>query len=81
MQCKDIPTEPIIALLESRPGVWHSWYSIELGPGMPTVREAFPVNCPDKLVLAKMRSLVRRGLVEGCPCGCRGDFHVELRKK
>lgn len=29
---------------------------------------------PDKVVLAKARKLVRRGLVDGCACGCRGDF-------
>jgi hypothetical protein len=31
---------------------------------------------PEKVVLAKARSLVRRGLLLGCPCGCRGDFEV-----
>jgi hypothetical protein len=30
---------------------------------------------PDKLILAKARKLVRRGVVEGCCCGCRGDFN------
>lgn len=29
---------------------------------------------PDRVVLAKMRALIRRGLVKGCACGCRGDF-------
>lgn len=27
-----------------------------------------------KIVLAKARRLIDRGLIEGCACGCRGDF-------
>ncbi len=29
---------------------------------------------PPKVVLAKARRLVRRGLLDGCTCGCRGSF-------
>lgn len=29
---------------------------------------------PPKVVLAKLAALVRRKLLDGCPCGCRGDF-------
>lgn len=29
---------------------------------------------PQKVVLAKARKLIKRGLVSGCACGCRGDF-------
>jgi len=39
------------------------------GPGTSD----FPA-IPPKLVLAKARRLVRRRLLEGCYCGCRGDF-------
>jgi hypothetical protein len=31
---------------------------------------------PPKVVKAKLASLVKRGLLDGCACGCRGDFHV-----
>jgi hypothetical protein len=31
-------------------------------------------NMPEKVVLAKAKRLIRRGLVDGCACGCRGDF-------
>jgi hypothetical protein len=41
---------------------------------MPTVLDAFPPDVPDRLLLAKMDGLIRRGLVDGCTCGCRGDF-------
>lgn len=36
-----------------------------------------PVDYPDmpyKVVLAKARSLIRRRLLSGCACGCRGEF-------
>src|SRR5215471_9823205 len=31
---------------------------------------------PEKVLLAKLRRLVRRGLLAGCACGCRGDFSI-----
>jgi hypothetical protein len=29
---------------------------------------------PHKVVLAKAARLIKRGLISGCACGCRGDF-------
>lgn len=29
---------------------------------------------PWKVLLAKCRKLIKRGLLDGCTCGCRGDF-------
>lgn len=31
---------------------------------------------PRKVLLAKMNALIRRNLVKGCSCGCRGDFLI-----
>lgn len=31
---------------------------------------------PPKVVLAKLRALLARGILDGCPCGCRGDYRV-----
>lgn len=31
-------------------------------------------HVPPKVVRAKLRSMVRRKVIEGCTCGCRGDF-------
>jgi hypothetical protein len=39
------------------------------------VEAALP-HIPPKVLRAKLRSLVKRGLIEGCACGCRGDFVV-----
>ena len=37
--------------------------------------ERFP-GFPSKVMLAKIRKLIRRGLLDGCTCGCRGDLEV-----
>jgi hypothetical protein len=31
---------------------------------------------PYKLLMAKLEHMERRGLIDGCTCGCRGDFTV-----
>jgi len=33
-------------------------------------------DVPPKVILAKCRSLIKRKLLEGCACGCRGDFQL-----
>jgi hypothetical protein len=83
MQVKDIPTLPILKFVDAktRPhlpclkycdgkGLWCNWYF----DNAHSVTHAMPPNLPDKLVLAKMRNLIKRGLLDGCPCGCRGDY-------
>lgn len=72
MQAKDIPDEPILRLLETRNGEWTLWWDIT---------KAMPEGVPEKVVLAKMASLIRRGLVDGCACGCRGDFVLTEKGK
>lgn len=55
MQCKDIPTEPILRFLAQHQGQWATWYAN--GGQMPSVRDAMPA-VPDKLALAKMRQML-----------------------
>lgn len=31
---------------------------------------------PEKVIRAKCRQLIKRGLLDGCTCGCRGDFEL-----
>lgn len=75
LQCKHMPDAPILLLLEK--STWPSgmtWYWCE---GIEnSVVPAFPPNAPDKLIIAKMNQLIRRGLVSGCSCGCRGDYEI-----
>lgn len=58
-------------MLAKNPTQWHNWCWTEWN-----VMEAMPTGIPPKLALAKMRMMIRRGVVDGCPCGCRGDFVI-----
>lgn len=31
---------------------------------------------PEKIVRAKVDKMIRRGILTGCCCGCRGDFTI-----
>lgn len=87
MQCKDIPDAPVLAFLRDlpdipgMPGVQCSgtWYWRDGFKPENSVLRAMPTGTPEKLGLAKMRMLIRRGLVDGCPCGCRGDFTLTAK--
>ena len=37
---------------------------------------ATDLDVPLKIVFAKARKLIRQGFIDGCPCGCRGDFEL-----
>lgn len=41
----------------------------------PEVTDLLP-EYPSKVVHAKIRRLMTRGLLDGCPCGCRGDIEL-----
>ena len=73
MQAKDIPEKPILEFLAKLNGKWAFLLNIDHEQSLFRV---MPNNTPCKVALAKMRSLYRRKLVEGCPCGCRGDFEI-----
>jgi hypothetical protein len=71
MQCKDIPTQPILEVIWAinRAGQWAV---------CDEAHTAFPseVEGVSKLFWAKMRQLFQQGYLHGCPCGCRGDYVV-----
>jgi len=74
-QCKDIPTRPILEFLAKRGGIGCVWWELSYPSFARSVRTVMP-PVPDNLALAKMRQLMRKGLVSGCGCGCRGDFEL-----
>lgn len=76
LQCKDIPDRPILEFLARNVGQWHNWIFDEGELSEFNVRLAMPPGTPDRLVIAKMAALIRRRLVDGCACGCRGDFEI-----
>ena len=81
MQCKDIPDEPILRWLSENSSE-HKWTTY--GSNfcfMPTVQDVMPKGTLVKLQLAKMKQLIKRKLVNGCGCGCRGDFYLTDKGK
>lgn len=78
MKAADIPDAAMLRVIAS-PNKGHR--EGRFGPGMPNwwmrwdLDEAFP-GFPSKIVLAKARQLMKRGLIDGCDCGCRGDFEI-----
>jgi hypothetical protein len=77
MQCKDIPTEPIISFLNSLGKEPATWLLKEDGsPFTNSVQNAMPLNTPRKVALAKMKQMLRAKLITGCGCGCRGNFKI-----
>lgn len=75
MQAKDITDAMMfdaLAAVRGRHGVplWSSWFD---------VRDEQLLNFPPKVKLAKLRSMIRRGVLNGCACGCRGDLELPER--
>lgn len=67
MQTKDLDKKLILNYLQQKDGVWASRWEIQ---------DLFGEEIPHKLVLSAIRSLAKRRLLEGCTCGCRGDFEI-----
>ena len=76
LQAKDIPERPILQALE-RCDIDENFLSTlgEIGDPCNLLTHV-PAGCPLKVAIAKMASLIRRGLATGCTCGCRGDFEI-----
>lgn len=77
MQCKDIPDAAVCEAIRQTPGTgapmaapWRMRWEVQ------AALEACIGPIPEKLFLAKIRRLVAKGLVGGCDCGCRGDYHL-----
>ena len=85
LQTKHLPDEPVLLTLldiHRRLGRPEEGVTVSatIFPGFEhSVSSAFPPGLPWKLQLAKMASMIRRGLVDGCACGCRGDFMLTAK--
>ncbi|MEU3285639.1 hypothetical protein [Streptomyces longwoodensis] len=74
LQCKDIPDDVFIGAVRTAPA------SVALGwRNRWDVHEALEAvmgrDIPYNLLMAKARKLEVKGLLGGCTCGCRGDWH------
>ena len=79
MKSSDISDHDVLNYLYDRQGQWTClWYGHFKGKDdtVDDVYYSMPEGTPEKIALAKMRKLYKRGLVGGCDCGCRGDFEI-----
>lgn len=79
MQVKDVNKIAVlkrIAEIEAsgRKGTCFIGYDNSIGLAMPE-------GATEKFQLAVMKNLIRKGFVDGCCCGCRGDFELTLEGK
>jgi hypothetical protein len=87
--CKDIPDETFLTAVDEtirlRSGVeacvwgvgatrWDLAAVLAGRPGDVGGSSVDWLEMPQKLLLAKAAKLIRRGLLTGCVCGCRGGF-------
>lgn len=77
MKTADVPDFEVLAFVNQYGGIG---CNCSPHPEKRSVMNAMP-GIPRKLALSKMRSLIKRGLVSGCACGCRGDFELTLKGK
>jgi hypothetical protein len=73
MQCKDIDDRMFLTAV-----VTAAVYK-DLGSNRWELAKLLDLPMP--LVLAKAAGLIRRGLLDGCTCGCRGDFLLTEKGK
>lgn len=84
MKCSDIgadrfiaAVETVIALRELPASRWDVGAVLDGHPewvGQPEAIDGGSASVPENLVRAKARKLIRRKLLTGCWCGCRGNF-------
>lgn len=82
-QAKDVPEALVLAALALRAGhvgvyqpdvACPPWAWQDEIVGMAPELAAFP----SKVLLRKLGSMARRGVIHGCDCGCRGDWHTPI---
>ena len=66
---KDIDEERLLAFIReiNNTGRWAFTWDLH---------EEFP-EYPPKVLRAKCRALISQKKLNGCACGCRGDFYIE----
>lgn len=71
MKAADIPTEEVLFAV-GYVQTFRTWATIwDLEGIMP--------GWPEKVLRAKANKMIRRGLLRGCTCGCRGDYELTQR--
>lgn len=76
MQAKNIDENKILTFMQNIPYPYtgFTWFNIDSPNSLYNIPEL--KNVPEKVLLAKMKALIKKGLVEGCACGCSGNFKL-----
>lgn len=73
VQAKHVDERPILEFLAKSERWTSHWESKDREWSF---RHLVSAEIPERVLLAKMSALLRRGLVDGCDCGCRGDWVI-----
>jgi hypothetical protein len=74
MQCKDIPDVLFLEVVRACGGAAPA--GVAMRWNVHAALEAAMGPVPEKVVLAKAKKLIRARKMDGCACGCRGDFQL-----
>ncbi|MGW7398117.1 hypothetical protein ACWGH7_16650 [Streptomyces cyaneofuscatus] len=73
MQCKDIPDDLFLEAVRDSgrtPSGWATRWDVQ------AALESLMGPVPGRVILAKARKLIKAEKMDGCTCGCRGDFQL-----
>lgn len=69
IQAKHLDAGRMTSVISHIEATEHRWTMVrDLADALPE----FPI----KVILAKARKLIASGRIDGCACGCRGDFSI-----
>jgi hypothetical protein len=75
MKAADIPDYVFLAAVAATEGTanmsWRNRWAVQR-----TLEQHLGAGIPEKLFMAKARKLMLSKKLHGCPCGCRGDYHL-----
>jgi hypothetical protein len=78
LQCKHIDDLTLLMFIKELPAQGFGLGGTLFEGFENSVQNAMPADVPPKLARAKMKQLIKSGWVDGCLCGCRGDFELTL---
>lgn len=74
-QAKNVPEDVILEIMRKEPGKWFTHYDWRHDACLPFHAPELR-RFPEKVLRAKLSKMMKRGLINGCDCGCRGDWHI-----
>lgn len=72
---KEINEKPLLEFAAKHGGIG-CYLNEETHTGYPRNIGEAAKGFPIKVIRAKLAALIRRGLMTGCTCGCRGDYDI-----